>query len=332
MPRAFFGAEADPVSAAHAVRRTSTRMRSAQLGTLRVAFNWARGGADPGAPRDWILLRHAGRPGRARPREHHGRAGRAARPWRRRPAPTRPPRRPGAPPSAASCATWSGATAMAAASGAPTAAPAPAGLRLPGLERAELPAALGRGPVAARVDVRAFLKEHGQHDPARRPQGEDRHRRACWPAPRAGQPGTATWTSCTRCRGSGGASTPWPSTRTPRTRAGVEGELPASARHAQPRRRPHAGVDLRARLGHRRRQRLLLDHPRGARRRGSLGLPLRGPQPQALPREPARLVQLARPRRRPRRAAGSSTAACSDTTDSRSPRGSAFRRFTRATR
>ncbi len=43
---------------------------------------------------------------------------------------------------------------------------------------------------------------------------------------------------------------------------GVEGELTRiRQRHAPPRRRAHAGLDLRARLGHRRRQPLLLTTP-----------------------------------------------------------------------
>ena len=41
VPRVFFGAEADPVSAPM-LAGDFARMRSAKLGTLRVAFNWAK--------------------------------------------------------------------------------------------------------------------------------------------------------------------------------------------------------------------------------------------------------------------------------------------------
>jgi hypothetical protein len=52
VPRVFFGAEADPVSAPMS-SSDFARMRSAKLGTLRVAFNWAKVEPVQGGPRDW---------------------------------------------------------------------------------------------------------------------------------------------------------------------------------------------------------------------------------------------------------------------------------------
>ncbi|MBN1530620.1 MAG: hypothetical protein JW895_16270, partial [Thermoleophilaceae bacterium] len=51
VPRAFFGAEANPGGAL--TQTDAKRMRSARLGTLRVTFNWGQVEPVPGAPRNW---------------------------------------------------------------------------------------------------------------------------------------------------------------------------------------------------------------------------------------------------------------------------------------
>ena len=180
MPRAFFGAEGDPVSAAGEPTSQAdfNRMRSARLGTLRINFNWGAVEPTPGAPRDWsyydtmveraararvgILAVLVGQPAvggrRERLRAAHApparaafkrfvrdvvrRYGRGGSFWRTH------PRR--------------------------AAAPDP---RLPGLERAELPAALVRRRRRVARDYASLLKLIGAHDPRERPQGDDRHRR-----------------------------------------------------------------------------------------------------------------------------------------------------------
>ena len=143
VPRVFFGAEADPGVRAHGGRG----LPADALGEARHAAGGLpleQGGAHGGRSARLELLRPAGGPGRARPREHHGRAGRVTRvrrrvggvrardrgrsrrlqPLRARRGEALRPRRPLLAP--------------------PQEAPAPAGRRLPDLERAELPAALVR--------------------------------------------------------------------------------------------------------------------------------------------------------------------------------------------
>ena len=135
-------------------QRDFNRMRSARLGTLGVNFNWGEVEPTQGAARDWAYYDDDGRArGRARPGGHHGRAGRAAPAWAADASAY-------APASggrthrlqALRAATWCSATAAAARSGAPhRGVPRRPIARLPGLERAELPAALvatgpSRGP------------------------------------------------------------------------------------------------------------------------------------------------------------------------------------------
>jgi hypothetical protein len=64
VPRVFFGAEADPVTAPMTAADFQ-RMRAAKLGTLRVDFLWSKVERTAGAPRDWSfydqLVRRAAR-------------------------------------------------------------------------------------------------------------------------------------------------------------------------------------------------------------------------------------------------------------------------------
>ncbi len=158
--------------------RDFARMRSAKLGTLRVAFNWAKVEPTQGAPRDWTFYDTTGRArGRARPGEHHGRAGRVAPagpPTTRR---TRPPPRRGA--SAFSRFVgdvvqryghggrfWRAHRGSRAGRSPPTRCGTSRTTRL-------------TGPRARRgaVDVRAFLRSRRPMIRALRPQGQDRHGR-----------------------------------------------------------------------------------------------------------------------------------------------------------
>ena len=93
----------------------------------------------------------------------------------------------------------------------------------------------------------------------------------------------------------------------------------------------HAGLDLGARLGHRRRQPLLLDHARGPGAAPELGLQVRGPEPQPLPGGQAGLVQLARPRG-PEPRGWEFYCGLFRLNGQAKPAWAAFRHFTRATR
>ena len=173
------------------------RMRSARLGTLRINFDWARVEPTPGAPRDWsyydtmveraararvgILAVLVGSPpfaadGSAYAPLTAGRAGLVQALRARRGAALRarrqllelPPRRAAA-----------------------------ADPRLPGLERAELPAALVRRAVGAR-EYASLLKLIGRTIRANDRRATDRHGRPARQLHARAPPATATSTTSTR--------------------------------------------------------------------------------------------------------------------------------------
>ena len=181
---------------------------SAKLGTLRVDFLWSKVEPTAGAPRDWSFYDQlVGRAARAHvsimavlvgspsfaaeseayvPATADGRAafsrfvrdvvkryGHGGRYWRLH---KKLPRKP-----VATYQIWN---------------------------RAELPAALVQR-AARRRRLRRLPQAAGERDPALRPEGHDRPRRAAGQLPRAERPATGTSPSCTRSRASSGPSTRW---------------------------------------------------------------------------------------------------------------------------
>ena len=172
MPRVFFGAEADPVAAPMSLEGTSrgcARRSSARSAWPSTGPRWSR---PRGAARLELLRRPGDRAARARVSIMAVLVGSPS--W-------------AAGDQAYAPATAAGRPAFARFVGDVVKRYGHGGrfwrthrssrgacVRLPGVERAELSAALGRGPVARRVTTR-LLKEQARVIRALRPQGQDRH-------------------------------------------------------------------------------------------------------------------------------------------------------------